>query len=86
MLHIMMVEECRDQDEEERHNWYDFNNNDDEYNNNAPIDPAEEFVEVTGRDRITHSATGFFYDGPAMMLLWRVISSNNFYSIFDHLL
>jgi hypothetical protein len=53
----MMVEECRDQDEEERYNWYDFNNNDDEYNNNAPIDPAEEFVEATGRDRITHSAT-----------------------------
>jgi hypothetical protein len=45
ILHNMMVEERRDCNEEEQHHWYHFNNNDDEYNNNAPIDPAEEFVE-----------------------------------------
>jgi hypothetical protein len=41
ILHNMIAEERRDQDEEERHNWYDFNNNDGEYNYNAPINPAE---------------------------------------------
>jgi hypothetical protein len=70
ILHNMMVEEHRDQEKEEQHNWYDFNNSDNEHNNNAPIVPAERICgEATDRDRITHSTTAIFYDSPAIVVI-----------------
>jgi hypothetical protein len=84
ILHNMMVEERRDRDEEEQHNWYDFNNNDIEHNNNAPIDPAEEFVERQQAETELHTRLQhFFMMVQQLMLLWKVISSNDFYSTFD---
>ena len=62
ILHIMMIEENRDWDEEEQ-----YNNNNDEYNNNAPVDPAEDFVERQQAETELHTwLQELFYDGPAI--------------------
>jgi len=84
ILHNMMVEEHRDQDKEEQHNRYDFNNNDIDHNNNAPIDPAEEFVERQQAETELHTRLQqFFMMVQQLMLLWKVISTNDFYSTFN---
>ena len=100
ILHNMMVQERVDRDEQELHDWYEYNNNDDAptdnnninnnddaptfnnninnnddaptdnnniNNNNAPIDPAEEFVEWQWAETDLHRRLQeLFYDGPAI--------------------